>query len=206
MHIIHNLIISSKNCLTSYSTVPDEYFCYCGKEKDPEFDPWLPPHSCGNICGRMLACGHSCNERCHPGRCPPCPRIVEIKCPCGKTKQTVRCSLQHLELRENCCHLPCLKRLPCGQHRCKAKCHYGPCPPCSTIIHQTCYCGTEERDISCSEASGTTYSCNRVCGKPLNCGHHYCEQVCHEGECPSCPTQPPRTCHCGKQGKTNEAT
>ena len=189
----------SKNCLKEFTSVPDRYFCYCGKEENPEFDPWLPPHSCGNICGRVLPCGHTCNERCHAGRCPPCPRIVTVTCPCGKTKQTVRCSMQHLESAIACCSLPCLKRLPCGRHLCKAKCHSGPCPPCSAVIHQKCFCGSAERDVPCSEAEGPSYSCGRICGRPLACGHHTCPLPCHDGPCPPCPNQPPRTCFCGKK-------
>ncbi|KAK8790213.1 hypothetical protein WA588_000378, partial [Blastocystis sp. NMH] len=191
-----------KNCLKEFTSVPDRYFCYCGKEENPEFDPWLPPHSCGNICGRILPCGHTCNERCHAGRCPPCPRIVTVTCPCGKTKQTVRCSMQHLESAIACCSLPCLKRLPCGRHLCKAKCHSGPCPPCSAVIHQKCFCGSAERDVPCSEAEGPSYSCGRICGRPLACGHHTCPLPCHDGPCPPCPNQPPRTCFCGKKQYT----
>lgn len=189
----------SKCCQKEYTTVPNRYFCFCGKTENPEFDPWLPPHSCGNLCGRTLPCGHVCNERCHPGRCPPCPRVVTISCPCGKSKQTVRCSMQHIESPENLCSLPCLKLLSCGKHRCRQKCHYGPCPPCTHTLHQTCFCGSESRDISCCKDASQHYSCGRICNKPLSCGHHFCSLPCHEGSCPPCPNQPPRTCFCGKK-------
>lgn len=69
-------------CRTAYqpSEVPSEYRCFCGKQKDPPLDPWLAPHTCGDICGRDLAsgCGHTCVLLCHPGPCPPCPRQVSI--------------------------------------------------------------------------------------------------------------------------------
>ncbi|EMP25076.1 NF-X1-type zinc finger protein NFXL1 [Chelonia mydas] len=29
------------------SETPTRYYCYCGKVEDPELDPWLVPHSCG---------------------------------------------------------------------------------------------------------------------------------------------------------------
>lgn len=189
----------SKFCNKEFTTVPNRYFCYCGKKENPEFDPWLPPHSCGDLCGRTLPCGHVCNERCHPGPCPPCPRIVTITCPCGKTKRTVRCSLQHQESPENLCSLPCLKWLPCGKHRCRHKCHYGPCPDCPFTIHQTCFCGSESRDVPCGKDVPEHYSCGKICGKPLACGHHVCSLPCHEGACPPCPTLPPRSCFCGKK-------
>lgn len=192
-------LLNSKYCLKENTTVPNRYFCFCGKKENPEFDPWLPPHSCGNLCGRTLPCGHVCNERCHAGPCPPCPRIVTISCPCGKTKRTVRCSLQHQESPENLCSLPCLKWLSCGKHRCRHKCHYGPCPDCTLTIHQTCFCGSESRDVPCGKDVSEHYSCGKICNKPLKCGHHVCSLPCHEGECPPCPNLPPRTCFCGKK-------
>ena len=67
-------------CRTGYmpSEVPSEYRCFCGKQKDPPADPWLAPHTCGDICGKALpsGCGHTCVLLCHPGPCPPCPRQV----------------------------------------------------------------------------------------------------------------------------------
>ena len=32
--------------------VPQQYNCFCGKKEDPEWDPWLAPHSCGELCGK----------------------------------------------------------------------------------------------------------------------------------------------------------
>lgn len=61
----------SPKCRSQYSqrAIPTRYLCFCGKKIDPAFDPWLPPHSCGEICGRKLKplCGHSCLLLCHPG-------------------------------------------------------------------------------------------------------------------------------------------
>jgi hypothetical protein len=28
------------------------YKCYCGRVENPEFNPYLTPHSCGGLCGR----------------------------------------------------------------------------------------------------------------------------------------------------------
>ena len=38
----------------------------------------------------------------------------------------------------------------------------------------------------------------KVCGKPLDCGEHSCEMVCHAGSCGECPRAGARTCPCGK--------
>lgn len=37
--------------------------CFCGKVVDPQFNPYLIPHSCGEVCGKKLAgegCPHNC--------------------------------------------------------------------------------------------------------------------------------------------------
>ena len=69
-------------CRATYteSETPKKYTCYCGKVTDPQFDPWIVPHSCGETCEKNLKpyCGHQCLILCHPGPCPPCPKIGEI--------------------------------------------------------------------------------------------------------------------------------
>lgn len=46
-------------------------------------------------------------------------------------------------------------------------------------------------------------SCVQVCGRPLSCGNHTCERVCHSGVCGQCPRAGNRSCFCGK---TSECT
>jgi hypothetical protein len=67
----HLQINYSPKCRTEYQQkdCPAKYLCFCGKEVNPKFDPWLVPHSCGQTCGRNLQpkCGHTCLLLCHPG-------------------------------------------------------------------------------------------------------------------------------------------
>lgn len=73
---------------------PQNYECFCGKELNPKPQPWLIPHSCGEICGKQLKpnCGHTCMMLCHPGPCPPCVQFASKSCLCGKSgNRTVRC-------------------------------------------------------------------------------------------------------------------
>lgn len=87
--------------------------------------------------------------------------------------------------------------LSCKTHRCSQPCHDGECPPCGKTSLQWCRCGAEQRLQPCAEP---TFSCGRVCSKPLPCGCT-CLQVCHEGgnACPPCPRTLPRPCFCAKK-------
>lgn len=61
----------SPKCRFEYkrSEIPTRYYCYCGKIEDPPLDPWLVPHSCGQVCEKVFKppCGHRCLLLCHPG-------------------------------------------------------------------------------------------------------------------------------------------
>ncbi|XP_031550329.1 NF-X1-type zinc finger protein NFXL1-like [Actinia tenebrosa] len=175
------------------SECPTRYHCFCGKEQDPKFDPWIVPHSCGQTCSKPLkpACGHECLLLCHPGPCPPCPKTVRAKCHCGsKGPDTRRCGS-----KEWSCGKPCGRLLSCGHHNCQVPCHSGDCPPCSKQGPQYCLCMKKTTIRPCDSPE---WQCDQVCGKSLSCGFHVCEKVCHEGECGDCPRAGERKCPCGK--------
>lgn len=177
-------------CEYAAAAVPFEYRCYCGKEVNPAPDLWLPAHTCGETCGRTLACGHTCMLLCHPGPCPACPRMVQASCYCGKEETQRRCHQARF-----CCHKLCGRRHACG-HRCPQKCHEGPCPPCGLQRRQTCTCGAETAEVPCAAGD---FRCAKPCGQPLSCGRHRCQAVCHAGDCAECPLAGPRPCPCGKK-------
>lgn len=157
--------------------LPCRYVCFCGKVPDPPFDPWITPHSCGEVCGRPIGCEHTCVLLCHPGPCPPCPRTVpDARCFCGATTETKRCGTRRFS-----CNKPCGRLLGCRTHRCNVQCHEGPCGPCPRTSVQKCRCGREERDRPCS---APPWQCERVCGRPHSCGEHSCERVCCPGTTP----------------------
>ncbi|KAK7807970.1 hypothetical protein U0070_003042 [Myodes glareolus] len=60
------------------SETPSRYYCYCGKVEDPPLDPWLVPHSCGQVCEREFKppCGHKCLLLCHPGEFHIVPALL----------------------------------------------------------------------------------------------------------------------------------
>ncbi|XP_048365599.1 NF-X1-type zinc finger protein NFXL1 [Sphaerodactylus townsendi] len=175
------------------SDIPTRYYCYCAKVEDPPLDPWLVPHSCGQVCERDFRppCGHKCLILCHPGPCPPCPKMVLTTCYCQKAKPVPRrCST-----KEWSCQLPCGRKLPCGQHSCEKSCHPGVCEPCPRVSKQSCVCGRRVAERLCASP---LWQCDQVCRKTLPCGYHACEQVCHAGPCGECPRSGKRFCPCGK--------
>ena len=184
-------------CRTTFpeSQIPNRYSCYCGKLADPPFDPWIVPHSCGEVCEKSLKpdCGHQCLLLCHPGPCPPCPQVVKSKCFCGQTApSTKRCFNKNWS-----CGKPCKKKLTCGQHLCPIPCHEEKtCPPCEKKSVQLCLCQRHQKLCDCSEPQ---WQCQDKCGNKLDCGYHMCEVTCHErNDCPPCPLSQVRHCPCGK--------
>ncbi|XP_063722936.1 NF-X1-type zinc finger protein NFXL1-like isoform X3 [Symsagittifera roscoffensis] len=187
------------------SAIPEHYYCFCGKTRDPQFDPWLVPHSCGQSCDKELvsqpmgdsipsiACGHRCTLLCHPGGCPPCAQTVHVKCQCGASPmEPRRCSAQIWT-----CSNICGKGLSCDTHFCAERCHPGKCAPCKETMIQTCNCGTKEKLTMCSNIG---WECDTVCGKMFPCGKHQCNKICHpsgDGFCGECPNSGKRTCPCG---------
>lgn len=182
-------------CRTEYKSTecPRRYLCFCGKEEDPKFDPWLVPHSCGQKCECELKpqCGHHCLLLCHPGPCPPCPKTVKVNCHCGKSPPQVRrCSAKAWS-----CGQPCGQLLSCGQHKCTDPCHSDECKPCSKKSNQPCHCG---KAVTVRPCASPQWQCDEPCRKQLSCKSHVCEKVCHSGNCGTCPRSGTRTCPCGK--------
>ena len=195
------------------------YTCFCGKVRDPEFNPYITPHSCGDVCAKLRTgtpCPHPCTLPCHPGPCPPCPLSApERSCFCGATSYVAKCS--DVDTGRSCGD-SCAALLPCGRHECAEVCHAGPCPPCDVSFEQSCYCGKGSAVRKCQDAvfppdsegvpgSDPSFSCQDVCGATLACGNHTCARICHMGPCPPCPLTPDlvSSCHCGKTPFAPEA-
>uniref|UniRef100_A0A8C7U6B3 Nuclear transcription factor, X-box binding 1 n=1 Tax=Oncorhynchus mykiss TaxID=8022 RepID=A0A8C7U6B3_ONCMY len=183
---------------------PNTYKCFCGKVTNPEFQRSEIPHSCGDMCGKKRSgadCKHPCNILCHPGPCPQCPAFVTKACICGRTSQPMRCG-QATAIH---CDKQCDLILNCTEHTCTQACHSGLCQPCQLQVQQVCFCGVVYREVLCGtdkdcfDGSGH-FSCQKACGKMLDCEAHRCKQVCHRGPCQPCPRSPRlvRNCPCGQ--------
>ena len=189
---------------------PPRHVCYCGKTLRPDPDPYLVVNSCGDVCERRREgtdCPHTCNLVCHPGPCPPCLlQGAQRSCHCGKRLYRLKCS--EVEPQGSSCGEPCGKPLACQLHSCERLCHAGPCDACPHTELQSCFCGKQQSDRPCGSGEpdltrsspSHLFSCGGKCSKPLACGNHSCEQVCHNGACALCATavEAVLTCPCGK--------
>ncbi|KAB7503183.1 Protein shuttle craft [Armadillidium nasatum] len=127
-----------------------------------------------------------------------CYTVVQ-HCQCGKESREIRCSQTESYLCGNVCG----KLLNCGVHTCEKLCHVDSCEDCSIVLEKECFCGKETRKETCSKenASSAGFSCEATCSKTLSCGHHNCNDVCHEGKCKACEraVESVTTCPCGKK-------
>jgi transcriptional repressor NF-X1 len=212
-------------CNLPKDDMPTSYTCWCAKEVDPKSIPGLPPHSCGQSCGKLRAprkCPHPCDLICHAGPCPPCPHMgPETACFCGQEVARKRCIETDYDSGWGCGKV-CGDLLPCGEHTCQRECHEGLCGSCEVLVDAKCYCGKVEKDLPCSdqddliessssESSGAnekietwigSFQCEDVCNRLFDCGKHSCKKECHAqtGGREHCPFSPDvvSRCPCGK--------
>lgn len=197
-------------CRTEYIAIPDSW-CFCGKVKNPNYNPMHIPHTCGLVCKKKregTTCPHPCTLLCHPGPCPPCGAMGKFStCFCGKSQYRLKCGVVDNGMS---CNMECKKVLNCGKHTCNEICHSGECKECNIKYPQKCYCGklieerlcgTELVDTSVyGDDDPRTFSCKEMCGRTLSCGNHRCERECHSGPCDPCSLDPLilKTCGCGR--------
>ena len=208
-------------CNLPKDELPNIYACWCGKEIEPRSAAGLPPHSCGNTCGKERArlCPHPCPLQCHAGPCPPCDRMGPTQiCFCGKHEVTKRCSETNYDAGWSCGEV-CGDLMPCGEHECMRSCHEGLCGACEERVPARCYCGQVEKEVICDERGEemeshlthpsddgvpvvehwtASFDCGNVCGRLFDCGEHHCEQDCHvqSAEPEHCPRSPNVVSHC----------
>ncbi|KAI9753947.1 MAG: FKBP12-associated protein [Lichina confinis] len=212
-------------CNLTKEVMPSNYSCWCEKELDPRPLPGLPPHSCGQTCGRPRIapkqCPHPCELLCHAGPCPPCGRMGPAEpCFCGKETSVKKC----IDTDYNkgwSCEQVCGDLMPCAEHTCDRTCHGGLCGSCPVRIQARCYCGKVEKMVECMERgpkrqseqssddspSGVEiwegcFKCEVTCGRLLDCGKHRCIESCHpqqveRGHCPR-SADVVTHCPCGK--------
>ncbi|PNH12668.1 NF-X1-type zinc finger protein [Tetrabaena socialis] len=190
-----------------------ERTCPCGRVSHEGLSCADKVPTCGETCGRLLACGvHRCRDRCHHGECTVECRGPTLKtCRCGKSQKEVLC-LQDFTCERRCgevracgrhpcrrrccdgncppCEEVCGRRLKCGNHKCPAPCHSGPCRPCPLTGTVACACGRSACTLPCgAESRAEAPHCAAPCSVPRICRHgpRLPPHRCHYGPCPPCP-------------------
>lgn len=190
--------------------------CPCGKHAlEASSAPFFPPNTklvrtactdpvptCESTCMKPLeGCSHTCAAKCHTGPCPPCSIVIVRPCRCGATTRDVRCAEDQRrmrgELEEILCERSCNAMRACGKHQCNR-----PCCPLASLAAASKGKGKRRAaqgfDGFADEAGW--HECDLVCGKPLTCGNHVCEERDHKGPCPSClrSSFEEMVCYCGR--------
>ena len=66
----------------------------------------------------------------------------------------------------------CGRKLRCGNHKCPAPCHSGPCQPCPLTAQVCCACGGQSYRLPCgAEGRAQPPSCPQPCPVPALCRH-----------------------------------
>ena len=65
----------------------------------------------------------------------------------------------------------------------------------NSLVQVKCQCGSSSPVPR--RCSAQIWMCSNKCGKLLNCGKHYCADLCHPGDCGQCKLTAVEKCECG---------
>jgi transcriptional repressor NF-X1 len=154
-----------------------------------------PVPSCTKSCGKTLECGHPCQKVCHTGDCSICFEEIEISCRCGRTKVKSMCHQGTIEPPE--CMKICRALLSCGRHECGEHCCPGEKKAAERMAKKR---PRLMSTVLASQEVEAEHICTRTCDRPLKCGSHTCQELCHRGACGTCREAifDEISCRCGK--------
>jgi len=183
-----------------------EQACFCGlKKMRVRCGDELAGFTCGELCNKPLSCGkHFCEEVCHGGPCKKCEVTSEVYCFCGKNSEIRECGDEDFSCKD-----VCGKTLDCGNHKCKAVCHSGPCAECPYTPEKmtTCCCGRMSTMVLGADNRKSCLDpipiCGLPCDKVMACGHK-CKKMCHPYECGPCNIIVEQACRCTKSEREIE--
>lgn len=126
--------------------------------------------------------------------------LVTPRCFCGAVvdPKPGRLAMPHS------CGMSCQRSRASCDHPCPLECHPGPCPPCATLTVTPCHCNKTTLSLRCNRMTAVgdaPLSCGAICNKPLQCGTHKCQQICHPGECQPCGEVSRYQCYCGRNSR-----
>ncbi|KAF1984585.1 hypothetical protein K402DRAFT_336213 [Aulographum hederae CBS 113979] len=154
--------------------------------------------NCKQPCLKALSCGHPCQQICHSGECRPCLATVPIACRCGRTTSSTLCHQGSEEHPQ--CMRTCRATLNCGRHVCDERCCTGEKKAAERRATKRKPRALDSAPQRVENDVEAEHICTRVCGRPLKCGTHVCEELCHRGPCGSCREAifDELSCHCGR--------
>eukprot|EP00741_Cyanophora_paradoxa_P006225 tig00000114_g6037.t1 len=131
---------------------------------------------CTLPCGEQLACGHVCDELCHPD-----------------SHDGRRCRKTCKESYEEC------------DHQCARPCHHGrPCPPCGMLVEKRLGGCGHTMLLECAKNPAIAF-CTSKCEKVhLGCNHQ-CTESCGKRPCGPCRVSVLKTFECGIPAHAKEA-
>lgn len=155
---------------------------------------------CLRKCSAPLSCRHHIHrERCCPFEQVALKREREVK---KQIRNKTRTNFEDQVLTMEPVHIctrTCNQLKSCGQHRCEALCHSGPCGVCyeSSNDDLVCHCG--KTVIPAPVRCGTKLECHEQCIREKPCGHPQEPHWCHtdDDRCPKCTSLVTKKCNCG---------
>ncbi len=109
---------------------------------------------------RPKGCEHECSLGvCHPGKCPPCTKLIKMKCHCGSNFVHVECNKWNNNTIEEdreqlkSCKVPCSTVISCG-HNCSKLCHSGAhlsASKCEEKVVLKCECKNLRKSLPCNQ-------------------------------------------------------
>jgi transcriptional repressor NF-X1 len=179
--------------------------CGCGKTPLTEISSILrtsctdPIPLCQKQCLKPLSsCEHLCQQSCHTGPCLPCDTLITTPCRCGRSNFDVICSDAQNE--DLICKRVCHTNLNCGRHNCSITCCPGERKATERAALKKKLRSIQGIAPTLEPEVEAEHICMRICGRPLKCGTHTCQELCHKGPCPSCRDAifDELACNCGR--------
>ncbi|ORY77238.1 hypothetical protein BCR35DRAFT_305534 [Leucosporidium creatinivorum] len=163
-----------------------------GKDGEEEkSESWLGEWSCEEVCGAPFDCTHhSCTSPCHAHTSPsplPVPSHP-LKSQHATTSRICSSSAEggEGEGEEFMCGRVCKAMRTCGRHQCNRVC----CPlsyqEALQLKSTNKRRGATNEQWQVEDDPLGIHACDRVCGRKLNCGVHFCEMGDHRGACGPC--------------------
>lgn len=165
--------------------------CLCGKSSRVPRRCSAKAWTCTQICGQTLPCRtHTCANTCHAG-------ITRLHSHLFLEQVLFRHITRYLSQAS----AQRVRGSVCRRVRVAGGGRSDRVPVRSGTVTRCVPLSSPGVCVMCAGACLTADPCVQVCGRPLSCGNHTCERVCHAGVCGGCPRAGNRSCSCGKTSK-----